>query len=122
MSERRFPAMWVDPEGGPRVTTSSTRGERAVVLEYLNHYRTTLEMKLEDLDAQQLARRSVPPSTRSLLGLLRHLARVEHSWCRRVRQGQDLPLLYVTDASPDADFDDAVSTMRSSSRPGVVET
>jgi len=109
MSERKHPDMWVDPEDDPRATNSSARGEKAVVLEYLDHYRTTLEMKLEDLDAEQLARRSVPPSTMSLLGLLRHLAKVEHSWSRRVLQAQDLPRLYVTDASPDADFDDAVA-------------
>ena len=42
-------------------------------------------------DAEQLARRSVPPSTLSLLGLVRHLARVEHSWFRRVLEGQTGP-------------------------------
>ena len=41
------------------------------------HYRMTLELKCQDLDAEQLARRSVPPSTMSLLGLIRHLAKVE---------------------------------------------
>jgi signal transduction histidine kinase len=34
-------------------------------------------MKCDGLDVEQLARRSVPPSTMSLLGLLRHLAEVE---------------------------------------------
>ena len=109
MSERKFPGMWVDPEDDPRETGGSVSGEKAVVLEYLDRYRTTLELKLEDLDAEQLARRSVPPSTLSLLGLLRHLAKVEHSWCRRVLQAQDLPRLYSSEAGPDADFDDAVA-------------
>ena len=31
-------------------------------------------MKCEGLDAEQLAQRSVPPSSMSLLGLVRHLA------------------------------------------------
>ena len=52
----------------------------------------------------------MPPSTLSLLGLVRHLARVEHSWFRRVLQHQpDLPRLYRTDAQPDLDFDGAVA-------------
>ena len=51
----------------------------------------TFEMKCEGLDAEQLARRSVPPSTMSLLGLVRHLAGVEHYWFRRVARGPDGP-------------------------------
>ena len=77
--------------------------------QYLDHYRLTLELKCEGLTAAQLATRSVPPSTLSLLGLVRHLARVEHSWWRRVLEGQhDLPRLYRTDDDPDLDFNDAV--------------
>ena len=46
----------------------------------------------------------------SLLGLVRHLARVEHSWWRRVIEGHaDLPRLYRTDADPDLDFNGAVA-------------
>ena len=45
----------------------------ATLQDYLSDYRLTLLMKCEGLDAEQLARRSVPPSTMSLLGLLRHL-------------------------------------------------
>ena len=52
----------------------------------------------------------------SLLGLLRHLAGVEHSWFRRVLQEQpDVPRLYVTDADRDLDFNGAVAD------PAVVE-
>jgi hypothetical protein len=36
-------------------------------------------MKCADLDAEQLARRSVPPSNMSLLGLIRHMADVERN-------------------------------------------
>lgn len=85
------------------------RGERAVVLDYLRHYRATFERQLEGLDPEQLARRSVPPSSLSLLGLLRHLAKVEHSWARRVIEGRpELDRLYRTEADPDLDFDGAV--------------
>lgn len=37
-------------------------------------------MECEGLEPQQLAQRSVPPSTISLLGLLRHMAEVELDW------------------------------------------
>lgn len=91
VSERRFPDMWVDPDDDPRESDVQTTGEKAVVLGYLDHYRQTLVMKCDELDAEQMARRSVPPSSLSLLGLVRHLAKVEHTWFRRVLDGQDLP-------------------------------
>ena len=109
MTERRFPDMWVDPEDDPRDTGASPVGERAVLLEYLRHYRLTLELKCDGLDAEQMARRSVPPSTMSLLGLVRHLAKVEHTWFRRVMQGQDVPRLYWSEDDRDLDFHGAVA-------------
>src|SRR5689334_20018111 len=60
-----------------------TNGELANYRDYLGHYRDTLERKCADLSPEQLARRSVPPSSMSLLGLVRHLARVEHFWFQR---------------------------------------
>lgn len=97
---------WLPPGEDPREQPTPPRGERAVLLEYLEHYRTTFELKLDGLDAEQLARRSVPPSTMSLLGLLRHLAAVEHSWHRRVLAGgPELPRLWGKDDARDADFD-----------------
>jgi uncharacterized damage-inducible protein DinB len=90
----------------------STHGEQDTVLTYLRNYRLTLEMKCEGLDAEQLVRRAVPPSTMSLLGLLRHLAGVEHSWNKRVLQGHpELPRLYQDDPEDrDQDFDGAEGT------------
>lgn len=100
--------MWVPPDQvDPREATGPTRGERECVSDYLRAYRLTLQMKCEGLDAEQLARRSVPPSSMSLLGLVRHLAKVEHSWARRCLEGQDLERLYITDGEPDLDFDGA---------------
>ena len=115
MSERRFPDLWVDPDDDPRRTDDDARGERDTLLEYLRHYRLTLELKCEGLDAEQMARRSVPPSTLSLLGLVRHLAKVEHSWFRRVMEGQDLPRIYWSEEDRDLDFNGAVAD------PAVVE-
>jgi hypothetical protein len=103
--------LWLDPEDDPRASgTGPLHGEQAVLVDYLRHYRTTLELKCQDLDVEQLARRSVPPSTLSLLGLVRHLAKVEHSWWRRVMEDQpDLPRLFRTEEDHDLDFNGAVA-------------
>ena len=61
-----------------------------------------MEMKCADLDAAQLASRSVPPSTMSLLGLIRHMADVERHWFRRVMAQTDAPPLYWSQELPDA--------------------
>jgi hypothetical protein len=100
--------MWVDPDDDPRETDLEPRDERATLIEYLRVYRLTLEMKCADLDADQLACRSVPPSTMSLLGLLRHMAEVERYWFRRVMAGEDASRLYATEADRDADWSGAV--------------
>jgi uncharacterized damage-inducible protein DinB len=102
--------LWTDPASDPRTAIDYGRGEKAVLATYLDHYRLTFELKCADLSADQLATRSVPPSTLSLLGLVRHLARVEHSWTRRVLEGHiDLQRLYRTEQDPDLDFNDAVA-------------
>jgi uncharacterized damage-inducible protein DinB len=109
MTQRKYPDMWVDPEDDPREAMASAGGEKGVLTEYLDRYRVTLQMKCGGLDAEQMARRSVPPSTLSLLGLVRHLAKVEHSWFRRVLlERSDLPQLYWSEEDRDVAFNGAV--------------
>jgi uncharacterized damage-inducible protein DinB len=111
VSERKHPDMWVDPEDDPREHDEVAVGEKAVLAEYLDRYRTTFEMKCGGLTPAQLATRSVPPSSMSLLGLVRHLARVEHHWARRALEGRaDLPRLYRSEEDHDLDFNGAVGT------------
>jgi uncharacterized damage-inducible protein DinB len=102
-----FPDMWVDPEEDPRNSDGvSPDGELPTLQDYLRDYRLTLQMKCEGLDPEQLARRSVPPSTMSLLGLLRHLAEVERDWRNWILPGDPASRLYGTG---DADFEGAVA-------------
>ncbi|MFB7613954.1 DUF664 domain-containing protein [Kitasatospora sp. NPDC056181] len=99
--------MWADPDDDPRHNTGvRTEGELATLQEFLTGYRMTLRMKCEGLDPEQLARRSVPPSTMSLLGLVRHLAEVERDWHNWLGHGEPLPKLY---GERDADFDGVVA-------------
>lgn len=100
-----YPDMWADPDDDPREGLSP-EGELATLQDYLTNYRLTLRMKCEGLDAEQLARRSVPPSTMSLLGLIRHLAETERDWRNWITEGDPLPKLY---GDPDGDFDGAVA-------------
>ncbi|MGH1562196.1 DinB family protein [Mumia sp. DW29H23] len=109
MSGRQFPDMWVDPADDPRDSDERLVGERAILLDYLKVYRLTLRMKCDGLDAEQMARRSVPPSTMSLLGLVRHLADVERTWFRQVMAGEDVTRHYRTAEDRDADFNGAVA-------------
>jgi uncharacterized damage-inducible protein DinB len=102
--------MWMNPAEDPRFAAGAElEGERATLLDYLRAYRLAIEMKCADLDAAQLARRSVPPSTMSLLGLVRHLADVERNWFRRVMAQADAPPLYWSKEVEDADWLGAVA-------------
>jgi hypothetical protein len=93
-----------DPrENGPRLGD-----ERTTLVEALRRQRLTLELKCSDLDAEAMARRSVEPSTMSLLGLVRHLAEMERATFRRLMAGQDVPRLYCSETDRDGDFNGAV--------------
>jgi hypothetical protein len=93
----------------PRFATwTAPEGERATLFQYLQRYRLTMEMKCADLDTVQFASRSVPPSTMSLLGLIRQMADVERYWFRRVMAQSDAPFLYWSEDVPDAEWLGAV--------------
>jgi uncharacterized damage-inducible protein DinB len=89
----------------PREHRARLGDERVTLAESLRCQRLTLEMKCSGLDAEAMARRSVEPSTMSLLGLVRHLAEVERATFRVMMGGQDAPRLF---GPGDADFDGAV--------------
>ncbi|GHD13125.1 hypothetical protein GCM10010313_37590 [Streptomyces violarus] len=107
-----YPDMWIDPDDDPRETEVDLDvdavDERSTLLDNLRYYRLTLEMKCAGLDAEQMALRSIPPSTMSLLGLVRHMAEGERHF-RRVMAGEDAPKLYRTDEDRDGDWNGAVA-------------
>jgi uncharacterized damage-inducible protein DinB len=106
--DRRRAGRFVEAAQDTRLTTVAPGDERAAVAEFLRRQRSTLELKCAGLDVARLARRSVPPSTMSLLGLVRHLADVERAWFRRTMSGLDAPRLY-RGVDDDGDFDGAVA-------------
>lgn len=104
--------MFIDLAADPREDGPRLGDERTTLVECLRCARLTLEMKCADLDAEAMARRSVEPSTMSLLGLVRHLAEIERATFRVMMAGQDAPRLYCSDADRDGDFDGAVADAR----------
>lgn len=106
----------VRPEWSERIGPPLTGGERETLRAYLDFHRATLAMKCAGLTDDQLRSRSMPPSTLSLLGLVRHLAEVERTWFRRVINGEDVPLVW----SARGDYQEAYDT-RSASTPEAFE-
>ncbi|MFI6083451.1 DinB family protein [Streptomyces sp. NPDC051217] len=100
--------MFVTAGPDRRFDTRTTGDERAMLTGFLTAQRATLEIKCAGLADLRLSRRAVPPSTLSLLGLVRHLADVERRWFRSVLAGQDAPPRFSSEADPDGDFDGAV--------------
>ncbi len=89
--------------GSERVGPPLRGDERETLRGFLDYHRETLAMKCDGLSDEELRRLSVPPSTLSLLGLVRHMAEVERTWFRRVIDGEDIPLVW----SSTGDFQEA---------------
>jgi hypothetical protein len=79
--------------------------ERTALEQWLDYHRATLITKCAGLTADQLKRRASPPSTLSLLGLVRHMTEVERWWFRMHANGEHLAFRYDPD-SVGRDFDD----------------
>jgi uncharacterized protein DUF664 len=112
MATRRadmFTADGQPSDDDPREHRPRLGDERVTLAEALRRQRLTLEIKCAGLDAAAMARRSVEPSTMSLLGLVRHLAEMERATFRVLMAGQEVPRLF---GSGDDDFDGAVPDPR----------
>jgi uncharacterized damage-inducible protein DinB len=84
-----------------------TGDDRPILEGFLNWQRTTLLNICAGLTGEQLASRPIPSSNLSLLGLVRHLAKVERIWFRQRAAGQSVEPMYDPSRGKDADFDDA---------------
>jgi len=79
--------------------------ERATLDGFLDFHRATLAWKCAGLSDEQLRERAVPPSSMSLLGLVRHMADVERGWFRNCVGQEDAPALYFSETDRDGEFD-----------------
>ncbi len=89
----------------PRAPEPSDGDERAILLGWLAFHRDALAAKCDGLSAEQLADASVPPSTLSLLGLVRHMTEMEHVYLVYALAGGAFGLIYCTDDDPEADIE-----------------
>ncbi len=96
---------WIAPEI-TRVDAPLIGDDRALLTGQLERNRSCLMYKCGGLTGEQLAERSVPPSTMSLLGLVRHMTEVERHWFRRGFRGERLEHAYWREDRPDAAFDE----------------
>jgi Protein of unknown function (DUF664) len=108
MATTRRADMFIDLDDDPRENGPTLGDERTTLVEALRCARLTLELKCAGLDAQAMARRSVEPSTMSLLGLVRHLADQERRTFREMMAGQVATPLFCSDTDRDGDFDGAI--------------
>ena len=102
----------------PRFTDwKRPESERATLVEFLRRYRLVMEMKCADLDAAQLASRSVPP-----YDVLARLRCRRGYWFRVVMAQSDVSPLYWLDDVPDADWLGAVADPAFVDDAGAVRT
>jgi hypothetical protein len=83
-----------------------TGAERPMLEGFLASHRAMLLHKCAGLTGEQLAEQSAPPSNLSLLGLVRHMAKVERRWFRERVAGEELEPMYDPALGVDADFED----------------
>ena len=93
-----------------RVGPPVIAGERQMLRAFLDYHRATLAMKCDGLSDVDLGRRSMPPSTLSLFGLVRHMAEVERTWFRRVINGEDIPLVWSDEGDFQVAYDASEAT------------
>jgi uncharacterized damage-inducible protein DinB len=93
-----------------RVGPPHVGSERETLRAFLDYHRATLAMKCEGLTDAELRQRSMPPSTLSLLALVRHMAEVERAWFRRVFEDNDAPMVWSDEIDFQAAYDDSAST------------
>lgn len=101
LTDADFAPVW-DDDDRPRIPRVA--GEREALAAYLDFYRATVELKCRGLTPEQARARSMPPSSLSLHGLVRHLASVERWWFQQNFERRDVPFLFFTAESPDLDF------------------
>jgi uncharacterized damage-inducible protein DinB len=93
-----------------RIDTPTLADERETLRAFLDFHRSTLAMKCDGLSDEDLRRASSPPSTLSLLGLVRHMAEVERTWFRKVINAEDIPLVWSDEGDYQVAYDAGTAT------------
>jgi len=87
-------------------TPQPDAGEEIPLLHgWLRFHRDALAAKCDGLRPIQLVHASAPPSTLSLLGLVRHLTEMERHYLVHALSGENRGFHYCTDENPEADIE-----------------
>jgi Protein of unknown function (DUF664) len=84
--------------------------EATTLLGFLEYHRETLLVKIDGLSAAQLGQ-SLPPTSMTLAGLVKHLACDEDGWFHEVFAGNDMPEPWSSidwEADPDWEWHSAI--------------
>jgi len=103
MSEQPVYPLATPPE---RSIPPREAAERETLTSFLDFQRATLAVKCAGLAAGHLRIQAVPPSSLSLLGLVRHMAEVERSWFCTVLDGQPMGTIFTPGLDPERAFSD----------------
>jgi hypothetical protein len=98
-----------------RVPEPGADDEVGLLRGWLAFHRDALAAKCDGLTDAQLVEQSAPPSSLSLLGLVRHLSEMERHYLGNSISGDQLPLYYVTDEDEEADIENLDPSMVASS-------
>ncbi len=93
----------------PRTIPPMEADERATLTAFLDWQRATLAVKCEGLTDDQLRERAVPPSSLSLLGIVRHMAEVEKNWFRPVLGGEPMATIFAPGMDWEVAFSDVLT-------------
>ncbi|MGI8881487.1 MAG: DinB family protein [Jatrophihabitans sp.] len=96
---------WTAPQV-PDVNGPLVGADRPILEAFLASQRAGLINKCAGLTGEQLAQAVVPPSNLTLLGLVRHMAKVERTWFRQRFGPGDVEQMYDAALGKDADFED----------------
>src|SRR5271156_1278015 len=94
-----------DDRGDP----PSQAENRPPLTPFLDRQRATLAVKCDGLTEEQLRQQAVPPSSLSLLGMVRHMAEVERNWFRPVLGGEEMATIFAPDMDWEAAFRDVAT-------------
>ena len=97
---------WTAPAPAPIGDEPLIGDDRPILESFLTWQRRTLLNVCAELTGEQLATRSIPASNLSLLGLVRHMAKVERTWFRQRAAGEQVGPLFDPEPDKDADFND----------------
>lgn len=112
---------WRAPSPAPIPDGPLVGDDRPILEGFLACQRNTLHNICAGLTAEQLVERAAPPSNLSLLGLVRHMAKVERTWFRQRVAAELVGPMYDPDQGKDADFDDLDPARAEDDLAGLVE-